>query len=194
MNVVRLVLLCFVILCIFVCGLFVGRLFRKPAPVVPPPQIANTATVLKEVQGLSQLVTVKYVLEKVVVLEDAKWYGENRLLMVAHGIAKAGVDLKELKPEDIRIVGTTLRINLPKSFITDAYLDDKRTRVIEQTTGVLRAFDKDLQQNARQQAVAAITKAAREIGIEREAEERAREQLRGLFRQLGFTEVEFGTK
>ena len=42
--------------------------------------------------------TVKYVLEKVVVLEDAKWYGENRVILVAHGIVKAGVDLQKLQP------------------------------------------------------------------------------------------------
>jgi len=36
------------------------------------------------------------VLEKVVILEDAKWYGENRVLLLAHGIVKAGMDLKRV--------------------------------------------------------------------------------------------------
>src|SRR5438309_11141078 len=35
-----------------------------------PPKIYNTATLLKQVQTLSQLVTVNYVLEKVILLED----------------------------------------------------------------------------------------------------------------------------
>jgi len=51
----------------------------------------NTTTVVQQVQTLSDLVTVKYVMEKVVVLEDAKWYGENRVLLLAHGIVKAGI-------------------------------------------------------------------------------------------------------
>jgi len=56
----------------------------------------NTATVVEQVQTLSDLVTVKYVLEKVVILEDVKWYGENRVLLLAHGIVKAGIDLKRI--------------------------------------------------------------------------------------------------
>ena len=54
------------------------------------PKFYNTATVLVQVQTLSQLVTVKYVMEKVVALEDVQWYGESRVLLIAHGIVKAG--------------------------------------------------------------------------------------------------------
>lgn len=35
----------------------------------------------------------------------------------------------------------------------DAYLDDASSQVIDQTTGLLRAFEKDLEQTARQNAV-----------------------------------------
>src|SRR5436190_5983668 len=100
----------------------------------------NTATVLRQVQTLSQLVTVKYVMEKVVVLEDVKWFGENRVLMVAHGIVKAGVDLSQLKPGDVKVSGQRIKVKLPPAQITDAYLDEKQTQVIERTTGVLRMF------------------------------------------------------
>ena len=66
------------------------------------PLIRDTGTVVTEVQALNQLVSVRYVLEKVVILEDVKWYGENRVLMLAHGVAKAGVDLSKIKSGDIR--------------------------------------------------------------------------------------------
>ena len=62
----------------------------------------------EQVQTLSDLVTVKYVLEKVVILEDAKWYGENRVLLLAHGIVKAGIDLKRITPDDVTISGKTI--------------------------------------------------------------------------------------
>jgi hypothetical protein len=150
----------------------------------------NTSTVLRQVQTLSQLVTVKYVMEKVVVLEDVKWFGENRVLMVAHGIVKAGVDFSQLKPEDVRVSGTNVTIRLPQAQITDTYLDDRQTRVIERTTGLLRTFDKDLEQTARQQAVADIRLAARQAGIMKDAEERARAQVKNLFQQVGL-QVEF---
>ncbi len=151
----------------------------------------NTATVLQQVKTLSQLVTVQYVMEKVVVLEDVKWFGENRVLLVAHGIVKAGVDLDQLKPEDLRVAGKRISLRLPPAQITDAYLDDKQTRVIERTTGLLRAFDKDLEQTARQNAVDDIRRAARTSGILKDADDRAKAQVKNLLLQLGFEEPEF---
>lgn len=171
-------------------GLFFGLLlFRLPWSNTPP-KIQNTTTLLKEVQTLSQLVTVKYVLEKVVILEDMKWYGQNRVLMVAHGVVKAGVDLQKLTPEDLRVEGNKVFLKLPHATITDVYLDEQKTQVIENSTGMLRAFDKTLEQNARRQAVMDMRLAARYNGIYGDAEGRAKQQLTNLFRLLGF-EVEF---
>jgi hypothetical protein len=151
----------------------------------------NTATVIQQVQTLSDLVTVKYVLEKVVILEDVKWYGENRVLLLAHGIVKAGIDLKRVTPEDVTISGKTISLRLPPPQITDAYLDDPRSQVIDHTTGLLRAFDKDLEQTARQNAVDDIRRAARTDGILDEADKRARLELELFLRQAGFEQVEF---
>jgi hypothetical protein len=86
-------------------------------------------------------------------LEDVNWYGENRVLLLAHGMVKAGMDLKRLTPEDVKISGKTISLRLPMPQITDAYLDDKASQVIDHSTGLLRAFDKDLEQTARQNAV-----------------------------------------
>ena len=151
----------------------------------------NTTSVVREVQSLSDLVTVKYVMDKVVVLEDMKWYGENRVLLLAHGVVKAGIDLKRLKPEDVDITGKTIRLKLPPAQITDAYLDDKGSQVIDHSTGLLRMFDKDLEQTARQNAVDDIARAARNDGILDEAQKRGREELLNFFKRAGFEQVEF---
>jgi hypothetical protein len=143
----------------------------------------DTPAIIQKIQGLSQLVTVKYVIEKVIVLEDAKWYGENRVLLVAHGIAKAGIDLGKLQPADIVIEGKSLKVFLPAAQITDCYLDEHKTHVIERTTGMLR-------QNARRAAIDDIRRAARVNGIIKDAEQRAEQQLEGLFLALGFDQVE----
>ncbi|HTI68744.1 MAG TPA: DUF4230 domain-containing protein [Candidatus Limnocylindria bacterium] len=156
-----------------------------------PPKIRDTSTVLVEIQGLNQLVTVRYVLEKVVILEDVKWYGENRVLMVAHGIAKAGVDLSKLKDSDIIVRGTTVKIKLPKPQLLDVYLDERKTEIVERSTGLLRTFDKDLEQDARRQAVDKIRTAAYDSGILKDALERARTQLSMIFRRIGYESIEF---
>src|SRR2546422_7593962 len=128
-------------------ALFVALLWVPLPRSSAPPRIQNTATMLKQVQTLSELVTVKYVLEKVVILEDIKWYGENRVLLVAHGVVKAGVDLQEIKPEDVRVNEKKVNLKLPLAKITDVYLDEQRNRVVDQTTGLLCSFVKDLVQN-----------------------------------------------
>lgn len=154
-------------------------------------QMWNTTSVVHEVQALSDLVTVKYVMEKVVMLQDVKWYGENHVLMLAHGVVKAGIDMKRLKPEDVSISDKKISIKLPPPQITDAYLDDKASQVIDRSTGLLRAFDKDLEQTARQNAVDDIARAARQGGILQDAEKRARAELEALFKRAGYEAVEF---
>ncbi len=170
-----------------VCAVLLPMLLRAPNG----PRLWNTTAVIQQVQSLSQLVTVRMVIEKVVVFEDAKWYGESRVLLVAHGIVKSGVDLSRLGPGDIRIAGDTARVTLPPATITDAYLDDKNTQIVERTTGVLRKFDKNLEQEARRVAVDDIKRAARVAGIQQEADEKARAQVGALLMQLGFARVEF---
>jgi len=183
---------------VFLFGLVIGVLFPRFSGTHFPPKTYNTATVLKQVQSLSQLVTVKYVLEKVQILADPPQSSLRALLpddthvtLVAHGVVKAGVDLSQVKPSDIRISGNKLHVTLPMAQITDAYLDDKLTQVVERNTGFLRTFNKDLEQNARRNAIDDIRRAARNSGILKDAEERARAQLIHLCRQLGFEEIEF---
>ncbi|TMQ01933.1 MAG: DUF4230 domain-containing protein [Verrucomicrobia bacterium] len=171
-------------------ALFCALMWVRLPGLRGPPKIQNTTTILKQVQTLSDLVTVKYVLEKVVILEDIKWYGENRVLLVAHGIVKAGVDLQQIKPEDVRLTEKKVVLKLPQARIMDAYLDEQKTRVVDRTTGLLRTFDRDLEQNARRQAVDDLRIAARYNGIYEDAQERARLQLANFFHQLGI-EIEF---
>lgn len=184
----------FMVVLVSVClvaGILVGSLLSRMLPSDNSIKNYNTATLLKEVQALSELVTVKYVIEKVVVLEDVKWYGENRVLLLAHGVVKGGVDLGRLKPDDILVTNRKVSIKLPPAQVVDTYLDEKKTQVIERATGLLRAFDKDLEQSARQNATDDIARAARMSGLKEEASQRARDQLQSLFLQLGFEEVEF---
>ena len=154
-------------------------------------QEENTVTVVQQIQSLADLVTVKYVEEKVVILEDQRWYGENRVLLLAHGIVKAGIDLKKLSPGDVRISGKSIDLRLPDAQITDAYLDDRQSQVIDHTTGLFREFDKELEQTARKTAVADLRLAARQNGIIKDATERARLELAVFLHQAGYERIEF---
>ena len=71
-----------------------------------------------------------------------------------------------------------IRVQLPPAYVTDGYLDETATQVLDRKTGLLRSFDRKLEQQARQEAQTQLRRAARQSGIEREANERAREQLK----------------
>lgn len=177
--------------------LWIGWRLGRHFNVTGARRVYDTPVLLEQVQTLSELVTVKYVVEKVEIWDDppSGWRqfvaGDNRILLLARGVVKAGVDFKQLKPEDLKVSGKTLWINLPPARVTDAYLDDKETKVIERSTGFLRSFDKDLEQNVRRTAVDDMRLSALRGGILKDANDRARTQLGSFFRQMGFERVEF---
>ncbi|MCX6882104.1 MAG: DUF4230 domain-containing protein [Verrucomicrobia bacterium] len=188
---VRIWMLAVITVLLLVCGVLLGLGLARLTGLIPKSPYLNTSTVIRQVQALSELVTIKYVLEKVIVFEDAKWYGENRVILIANGVVKAGIDLNKLTPLDIQINEGTIHIKLPQEQITDVYLDERKTQVLEHSTGLLRLFDKDLQQNIRQKAVEDLRRAARLDGIPADARTRAEVQLKQLLLQSGFTTVIF---
>ncbi len=184
--------------CLFgLLGVAMGLFLPRWIGFGSKPRVYNTAALLQQVKTVSELSTVQFVIEKVVILEvppegvlAQMFAGESRVLLLAHGIVKAGIDLGRLQPGDLQVSEHKIVVKLPPAQIMDAYLDDNQTRIIERTTGRFRGFDKDLEQTARQHAIDDIRRSARDSGILKEAEDRARAQLTGLFRQLGFQEVE----
>jgi hypothetical protein len=183
---------------VFIAGAWFGIKMTRLLTSGTGLQVANTATIVQQIQTLSDLVTVKYVLERVEIVNSPPTstlgqfvQGQNRVLLLAHGIVKAGIDLKRLRPEDVLIVGKKITLHLPPAHITDTYLDESQTRVIDWEKGFLRDFDKDLETTARQNAVDDLGRAARMAGILQDADERARLELAAFLNEAGFEQVEF---
>jgi Protein of unknown function (DUF4230) len=190
----RLATLLLLLTAIFGVGVLLGFVLPRWLNAPSSLRVYSTPALLEQVKTISEFVTVQYVIEKIIVVEDVKWVailGENRVLMVAHGTVKAGLDLGRVQPADLEVAGKTITLKLPPAEITEAYLDEKETRVVERSTGFLRTFDKNLEQTARQNALDEIRRAARDGGILKDAQERARVQLTHLFQQLGFEQVSF---
>src|ERR1700692_4242237 len=88
------------------CGMKLSRWLGASARTL------NTVAILQQVRTLSELVTVQYVIEKIEGLEVPSEHfigqiigSENRVLILAHGTAKAGIDLAKIKPEDLQVSG-----------------------------------------------------------------------------------------
>ncbi len=154
-------------------------------------QILDSATVLRQVQGLQELATVKYHLERIVAVTDPGWFGDERLVLIAHGVVKAGIDFSQVQSEDIRYdaAAGAVEMILPPPKILDVYLDERLTQVYLHEKSMLRRLNKDLNQIARRDALAQIQSAARELGIKEDAEQRAEVQIKKMFEAFGIQQV-----
>jgi hypothetical protein len=192
----------------FLVGVVIAFLATRAFLRSNPPQIVGTATVIQQIQSLSELVTVKYVMQKPVIFSAgsssdlvnlAKQFGlpgtaEDTITLLVHGVAKAGVDLSKLQPGDVQQSGKSISLQIPKPVVTDIYIDEAQTKVLDRRKGLFRDFDSTLESKARQYARSEMGRAARQDGIEKEAEQRAKEQLGNFFHTLGFTNVTIATK
>jgi hypothetical protein len=155
--------------------------------------------VVGRIQRLSRLESVVYSLDTVVVgtrtsavLPDL--LAGDRLLLVVHGQAIAGVDLAELKPEAVRIAelptGRSIRLTLPPSKLFVTTLDNQHTRVYARSTGLLVPADRDLESDTRARAQGQLEQAALADGILDAARKNARATVTTLLQSFGFQQVE----
>src|SRR5436190_22931473 len=113
-------LILLLIAALFAFGLFCGMKVSHWAGLGSRTRSYSTPALLVQVQALSELVTIKYIIEKVEVLEQpsenvvGQMIGsQNRVLLLAHGVVKAGIDLQNLQPDDLEIQGKQIAIRLP---------------------------------------------------------------------------------
>ncbi len=179
---------------VVVLAIVFALVFSRWSFLRPGPRVLSTPVILQQVQGMSQLVTVKYVMEKIVVYEDPSLLGNNRLELLVHANVSAGINLSDIKPGDVTVSGKQISLKLPpaRAPILHTEIDETRTRVLDRTTGFFRTYDQNMEQTARKIAVADINKAAQDAGILKDAQDRAETQLSNLFvNVMGFERVEF---
>lgn len=165
--------------------------FLHPTPTILP----DPVTVIQSVRSLARLETIQYSVEKVIVAETRQgpfgFLFGDRLLLVAHGIVIAGIDLEKLQPGDLQVRDGMLYVALPPAEIFVAALDSEQTYIYDRDLGVLSRGDVNLETAARRAAEAEIEKAALEDGILEQADRNAENYLYRLLRELGFGEVIF---
>jgi len=162
-----------------------------PTPTILP----DPVTIVTEVKVLARLETIQYSVEKVVTAETGQEIlGElfgDRLLLIAHGVVIAGVDLSDLSRDDTMISDGVLEIDLPDPEIFIATLDNQKSSIYDRETGLFRQGDPDLETLARQAAEQEIYQAALEDGILQQANDNAEVFLERLLDDLGYEDVIF---
>jgi Protein of unknown function (DUF4230) len=165
------------------------------------PTQPDEPAVVEGIQRLNELATVKDTTQVLVTEEEnaeifrqplpAFLTGE-KVLLVAVGEVEAGVDLGELGPEDVRVTGDTVHIDLPAARILDSSLDEDKTRLYDRDRGVLKIRgNDDLIEEARRDAEDRMVEAAKDNDILTKAQDNAEASIRTLITSLGYDEVRF---
>jgi len=172
---------------------FLGRVFSAVTGRTLTIDVSQP-TVVDRIQRLQRLETVVYTMDKIVtgakenVLPD--FLTGDRLLMMVHGEVVAGIDLSELKSNDVRVEGKKVRVHLPAPQVFMTRLDSAKTRVYSRQTGLLVPTDPNLETQVRQAAEQQLLEAAMADGILRNAQVNAASTIRSLLQGLGFEEIE----
>ena len=190
-----------VALAVFVRHATTGVMGRLSAAITGRTTTFDTSVpaVVEHIKRLSRLETVVYSIDTVVegsrsnpVLPDL--LTGDRILLVVHGQSIAGIDLAQLKPEDVHIEdkdgGKSIRITLPPSQLFLTSLDNQHTRVYLRSTGLLVPADQNLESDTRVKAEQQLQQAALADGILDTASKNARATVTTLLYSLGFKQVE----
>jgi hypothetical protein len=163
-----------------------------------PLNIISAPMVVEKVQSLARLESVVYSLDTVVegdrssaILPDA--LAGDKLLMIVHGQTIAGVDMSQMKPDDVQISetgGRSIKLTLPASQVFVTTIDNAHTRVFSRETGIFVTADPNLESQTRAKAQDQLQQAALTDGILDTASKNARATVTAMLEGLGFDHVE----
>jgi len=157
---------------------------------------SSVPAVVEKIQRLNRLETVVYSLDTVVAdglsLATPSGAPGDRVPLVVHGKSIAGIDLAQLKPEDMRIDadGHGIEVTLPPAQLFSTKLDDQRTRVLVRSTGTLVPMSQALGPEIRARAQDQLQQAALGDGILDAARRNAHATVTALLYSLGFEQVD----
>jgi len=162
-----------------------------------PPRTTTGPVVVEGIHELDRLATVRWT-ESVPVTRESggdvldRLFSGEKVLVIATGNVEAGVDLGDIRKDDVSVNGETVTIDLPDPEILSASLDEETTRVYDRDLSPLNIHpDDDLVEEARLRAVEKIEAAARENGILDTAERNAEDSIHAFVTTLSFEAVRF---
>jgi len=151
------------------------------APEPSEPTVVTPTSVVARVRGASELTTAVFTTEAVVPVEQERKVGNlaiatTRLLYVARGEVRAGVDLQDLTPDSVRLGSEQVVVQLPAPEILDSKIDVTASRVYDYDRGFLNLgpdVGPQLQDLAARETLERIVASACAEGLLEDASDRA---------------------
>jgi hypothetical protein len=165
--------------------------------LAPHEETVDIATLVTQVRELNRLETASMNVMHVGTVTQTynmvpNALGGDEITFLAVGDVIAGVDLSQLKPEDVwRSPDGTINLRLPRSQILVSRVDNQKSRVLTRKTGMLRRADVDLETRARQHAETNIRQEAVKKGLLPLASQNAEKKLAELLHTFGAEKVRF---
>ena len=163
------------------------------------PVIARTETVVEEIHRIAELTTAVHYEE--IVMKDRRYSrgsepsiksllgleqnDKSSIVVIVRGRVRAGIDLRDIKVDDVRLTGDTLVVNVPHAKIHDVIVNPSDVEIffregdwsIRETDNIITAAKSRIRHNAEAE------------GILSRAEETAADRIATLLEPLGFGKV-----
>lgn len=176
-----------------------NAMFNAPQP---KPQVDVRSLIVSQVRGASELTTAVFTMEAVVPTRQDRnlggyTLGTTTLLYIAYGEVRAGIDLQDLKPDDVQVVNNTIQLKLPPPRILDSKIDVNRSTVYDYDRGFLSLgpdVAPQLQMLAQRETLKKIVTAACSNGVLAQANDRSQLVVEKLLNTAGYKQVEVKTQ
>jgi hypothetical protein len=172
-----------IIVVIIVFGMAVtGNFLVNLTAIFNRPPTFSAVVVLERIQAMSQLTTVRYNYSGLVTSERdmpgiiKTLYGE-KMVLNAVGAINAGIDLSQVKAENVIAKDGVLTIQLPSPHLQDCILDEGKSYVVSRDTGIFARTAPNMDADSRRYAILQFRQSAIDGGILTEAQTQAQKVL-----------------
>lgn len=159
------------------------------------PPVDPGSLIVSQVQEVSELTTAMFEMDSVVPVSDKGFLAESKLLYIAHGNVRVGIDLSEFESDDVQVSGEKITVTLPPLKILGSNLDLEHSDVYSYSRGFLGRGPAvvNLQTQAQREALNRVEEAACRNWLMKIAGERVQKTVENLLSQVlkdrGYTEI-----
>lgn len=151
--------------------------------------------IVRQVRDVSELTTAMFEMDAVVPVSEKGKIAQSKLLYIAHGNVRVGVDLKEFQADNVQVEGDKITVTLPPLKILDSKLNLEHSSVYSYDRGLL-GWGPDvvnLQAQAQREALKKVEDAACQSWLIKTASDRVQKTVENLLNQVlknrGFKQI-----